>query len=111
MNISKQIFGGVTVVGPVGALDARTVPDLDKRLSQLVPDHTVRLVVDLSQVPYMASAGIRVLFTALKSARRESGDLRLANVQPAVARMLELAGLVQELSIYPDVAAAVESFS
>jgi anti-sigma B factor antagonist len=111
MNISKQIFGGVTVVGPVGALDARTVPDLDQRLSQLIPNHTVRLVVDLSQVPYMASAGIRVLVAALQSARRQSGDLRLASVQPAVARMLELAGLQQLVNIYPDVAAAVESFS
>jgi anti-sigma B factor antagonist len=87
------------------------VPQLHDRLSQRVAAGSVKLVIDLGEVPYMASAGIRTLVTALQSARRQSGDLRVASVQPAVARMFELAGLAQLLSIYPDVAAAVESFS
>jgi anti-sigma B factor antagonist len=111
MDVNERTLDDVTVVGPVGALDARTVPDLQNRLNQLVAADAVKLVVDLSEVPYMASAGIRVLVTALQSARLNTGDLRLASVQPAVARMLELAGLLQLLTIYPDVAAAVASFA
>lgn len=111
MDTIEEIVGDVTVVRPVGALDASTAPALHDRLNQLIAADTVKLVVDLSDVPYMASAGIRVLITALQSARLQSGDLRLACVQPAVARMLELAGLRQVLSVHPDVAAAVESFA
>ena len=111
MDIIEQTLGDVTVVGLVGALDARTAPPVLDRLNQLIAANMARLVVDLSEVSYMASAGIRVLFTALQSARRQSGDLRLAGVQPKVARTLEMVGLLQTLSVYPDVAAAVASFS
>lgn len=110
MNKNKQIVGDVAVVGPVGALDASTAPQLRSWLSQLIADQTTKLVVDLSEVPYMASAGIRVLFDALQSTRSQSGDLRLAGIQPPVARVLDLTGLSQMFGIYSDVTAAVESF-
>ena len=54
--------------------------------------------------------GLRALLTTLKDARRNGGDFRIAGVQPAVLRVLELSGFTSILKLYGDVGAAVASF-
>jgi anti-anti-sigma factor len=111
MHITEQHIGDVTVVRLLGALDALTAPIVDERLHSLIAANAVQLVLDLSELSYLASAGIRVLFTAMREARRQSGNLRFVGVQPLVARTLELVGVLPALNIYRDVPAAVDSFS
>ncbi|RLC58942.1 MAG: hypothetical protein DRI80_13225 [Chloroflexota bacterium] len=59
MQISERSTDGVTVVALRGDFDAATAPSLEKRLQALVAEGRHRLVVDLSGVPYIASAGPR----------------------------------------------------
>lgn len=87
MHITEQIIDDVTVVRLVGTLDAMTAPIVDTPLHSLTAAGAVRLVLDLSELSYLDSAGIRVLFTTIREARRQSGNLRLAGVQPPVARI------------------------
>lgn len=69
-----------------------------------------QIVVDLSQVEFMSSAGIRVLLDILRRSRGKGGDLRLASAQPGVERTLELSGMVRVLKLFPTVDEAVLSY-
>lgn len=111
MNITDRRVADITVIKLAGALDAATAPAAEVQLDILVAANLVRLVFDLSELSYIGSAGIRVLHKITKEMRRQSGDVRLARVQPAVIRTLELVGLLPVINVYPDLDTAVASFS
>jgi hypothetical protein len=70
-----------------------------------------RLVVDLSGVDYTSSAGLRALLATVKETRRRGGDLRLADINPNVRKVLDLSGFATILKIYTGVDEAVASFA
>lgn len=67
--------------------------------------------MDLKNLEYLSSAGIKVLISILKTCKRwNRGDLRLANMPTRIADVFDLAGLTPLFKIYPDVVEAVGSF-
>lgn len=111
MEIATNEVKGVNVVKVTGRVDSATAPDLENALKQLVESSKTQIVLDLTDVEYMSSAGLRAMVSTLKSVKRASGDLRLASPSPRVAEVLRLAGLTSIFSIYPGQSEAVSSFS
>ncbi len=66
------------------------------------------LVLDLTAVDLIDSAGLGVLVGALKRLRAGNGQLRLAAARGDAARVLHATGLDKVLPLYPDVATALE---
>jgi anti-sigma B factor antagonist len=79
-------------------------------LAEQIEDGNIHLVVDLSSVEYMSSAGLREIVTSLKKAKKAKGDLRLAQPSQRVREVLEMAGLDTIFRIYETQAEAVGSF-
>ncbi len=110
MEISFDHHGHVTVAAIAGSLDALTAPQLIEALNQIIAEGHNRLVADMSRVDYTSSAGLRALLGALKEARTQGGDLRLAGAQESVKKVLELSGFTSILKAYATVDEAVASF-
>ena len=110
MQISEDKRGDVTVVGIAGSVDALTAGEVEIHLDRLVKAGLTRLVVDLSRVDFISSAGLRSFLTTVKSARQTGGDLRLAAAQENVHKVLAMAGFTSIMKSYPDTEAAVASF-
>ena len=110
MDLSTNEIQQVTVMSVSGRVDSATAPDLENALKQLVDGNKIRIVLDLTGVDYMSSAGLRAMVSTLKSVKRASGDLRLANPSSRVAEVLRLAGLTSIFSIYSSQTDAVTSF-
>lgn len=83
---------GVSVLAPVGRLDATRAPELERLLRQPVDLGQRYLVVDLSQVTYLSSGGLRVLLVIAKELRERGGQIVLCCAQPNVARVLRITG-------------------
>jgi anti-sigma B factor antagonist len=62
-------------------------------------------------VLYTSSAGLRALLATVKDARSRGGDLRLAAVNPAVRKVLDLSGFTSILKVYDEVDEAVASYA
>lgn len=62
-----------------------------------------RLIVDLSNVPYVDSSGIAVLIGAMQSLELDGGEFRLAGAQPTVRTIFESARLDQYFHLFPTV--------
>lgn len=103
--------GAATVVAVSGTIDAVTAPRFAEALQAEVAAGRTQLVVDLAEVAYISSAGLRAVLASLKAARAEGGDLRLAGAAAAVAQVFDLAGFGSILQSFPDVDAAVASFA
>lgn len=67
----------IAVVAPRTTVDAFTAPQLREKLVGLLADGVMCFVIDLSEVPFMDSAGMAVLVTALKRARTAGGNVKL----------------------------------
>jgi anti-sigma B factor antagonist len=100
----------VTIVRPTGFVDHETAGALAEALNGQVQAGNLSLVVDLDQLDYMSSAGLRVLLAVLKDARPQGGDLRLANAKAEVRLVLEMSGFTKLVQIYPTLAEAVDSY-
>jgi len=111
MEIQINSVGDVAVASITGSLDALTAPDLARFLSQQIAEGRVQLVADLEHLEYTSSAGLRAILGAVKEARQQGGDLRLASAQPAVDKLLNLSGFTSILKVYPDTDAAVASYA
>jgi anti-sigma B factor antagonist len=111
MEITAAQYDQVTVVTAVGTIDAMTAGEVAAVLNKQLEDHHAQLVIDLSEVDYVSSAGIRVFLTTLRAARNAGGDLRLTGVQDPVQKVLDIAGVTELLAGYPDLESAVASFS
>jgi anti-anti-sigma factor len=103
--------GAATVVEVSGTVDAVTAPRFAEALQGEVAAGHAQLVVDLADVTYVSSAGLRAVLAGLKAARAAGGDLRLAGAAAAVAQVFDLAGFGSILESFGDVDAAVASFA
>jgi serine/threonine-protein kinase RsbW len=94
------------VVAVQGRLDAASAPALEAQLETHLAQDDVQIVVDMAQVSYIASSGLKVLLAALRQARQRQGQLVLCNIQPKVASILEMIGFDQVFPIAQDLETA-----
>lgn len=111
MEITHKALKRVDLVAASGRIDGNTAPDLEAAFRAINDDGRFRIVLDMTDVEYVSSAGLRVLVTILKKCRRYNrGDLRLASLSERIAGVMELAGLDALFKIHPAAAEAVGSF-
>ncbi|MFZ5918280.1 MAG: STAS domain-containing protein [Chloroflexota bacterium] len=111
MEISHAELKRVDLVTVSGRVDGSTAPELEAGLRGINDGGKFRIVLDLSGLEYISSAGLRVLVSTLKNCRRYNrGDLRLTGLSERVLEVFELAGLDVLFRIYPSAAEAVGSF-
>ncbi len=110
MKLSEKKNDNLIIVYIDGDIDAATGPELaDFFNEQLLKKNN--LVADFSKVDFISSAGLRVLLGTVKEARRIGGDLRLAEVREKTYKVFKMSGFIRFLKIYPDLEAAIKSFS
>jgi anti-anti-sigma factor len=103
----RATVGDRLVMSPMEPLVAGGAAEtFERHVQQLFRTGYRHLVVDLSGVPVIDSAGIRAFVRGHTSAQRVGGTLRLAAAPAAVSRVLELANLAGVFEMYPSVEAA-----
>ncbi|HEX9745634.1 MAG TPA: STAS domain-containing protein [bacterium] len=110
MEIKYREEGNVLVIDVVGDLDARSAGDLKLALTEKIENGKVWVLMNLSEVPYMDSAGLGVLVSGLKNTNRQNGDLRLWGLQPDVRNIFELTRLNKVFQIFEDENQALSSY-
>lgn len=91
----------VPIVTLTGRLDGFGAQQLETGLKEIVRDDTRSVIFNLAGVEYLSSAGIRVLLGLKKRLKQRDGTLALINVQEFPRSVLEMAGFLKVLDIYP----------
>lgn len=90
IRVTEQLSRTV-IVAPQERLDAFSAPQMRERLEALLAEGVTQFVIDLSQTPFLDSAGMAVLVSLLKRARQSGGDVKLVKpASEAVQRILLL---------------------
>jgi anti-anti-sigma factor len=100
MDISEERKADAVVLALSGKLDATSAKTFEDRILGVINSGIQRLVVDLSQLEYVSSSGLRVFLLAAKRLRATDGKVVLCGLQHHVWQVFELAGFSSILSIY-----------
>jgi len=111
MEISSTQFKHCDLVKIFGRVDSSTGPQMDEVLNTIFSNNRFHVVVDLSGVEFMSSAGLRVLINAQKQCKRfNRGEVALAAVPQNIYSALDLAGFIPLFKIFKDQTSAVGNF-
>ena len=96
MEIKTKSEGNRLTIAVSGRVDTITAPELEAGMK--FGDATC-VVLDLGDVPYMSSAGLRLLLAAHKAMLGKGGEFQIANVQPSVKEVLDITGFSDILKL------------
>ena len=96
MEIKTKSEGSTLTIAVSGRVDTVTAPELEAGLKF---GDAKCVVLDIAEVPYMSSAGLRLLLTAHKTMLASGGELQIANVQPSVKEVLDITGFSDILNL------------
>ena len=97
MNIEKKIEGTHVTIAPSGRLDTSTSPEFEAELKEALPG-AEKLTIDLTDLEYISSAGLRVLLSAQKT-MNEQGTMEVTGVNDIIQEIFEVTGFSDILTI------------
>lgn len=97
MTIDKKIDGTMTVMSIAGRLDTSTAPELESMINNGLSG-VQELVIDLENLEYVSSAGLRVILKAQKM-MNEQGSMKVKNVNDIVMEVFDITGFADILTI------------
>ncbi len=111
MEINTTQYKHCDLVKVVGRVDSATAPQLGDALHVLTDDGRFKIVLDMTDVTYVSSAGLRVMIDTQKTCRQLSrGELVLACVPQRIYETFDLAGFLPLFKFFDNITAAVGSF-
>jgi anti-sigma B factor antagonist len=111
MEITHTAFKHSDMLRVKGRIDSATAPQLAEALNTITEDGRYRVILDMSEVSFISSAGLRVLISTQKSCKRYNrGEIVLAEVPANIMAALELAGFTPLFKIYEKTLDAVGNF-
>ena len=109
VNINVEDMKRVELVRVSGRIDSSNAAQFDNVLKE-VAGRKHNVVLEMSGVDYISSAGLRAMIALLRECKKHKGDVRLANPSERVIEVLALAGLNSLFETYDSEATAVGSF-
>jgi anti-sigma B factor antagonist len=111
MEITAKQFKSCDMVVVSGRVDSSTAPQLTEALEAITDDGRYKIVLDMSGLEYMSSAGFRALIASQRVCKRYNrGEIILAAVTERIQEALELAGFTELFKTFADPVEAVGNF-
>jgi anti-anti-sigma factor len=114
MKLDSRTYADTIVVAPEGRLDHDNCDAFRAGLQPLINQAVAgrqRIVLDLSGLAYVSSAGLRCFMLAAKEARTQGGRIVLAALRPVVAEIFQISRFDMVFEIFPSVREALGAVS
>ena len=104
MEVQQELINNWQIIKVTGEIDSKTVSTLRSFIDEkLIEDKAVAL--DLTNVPFMSSAGLRTLLTLQRSTTKMNVDLALIGVASEIQDTMKVTGFLQYFKIYDSIEA------
>jgi len=104
-EVKSEQRGDVVLVKLSGELDISSAPKVEDELARVEPDRPERIVLDLRNLAFMDSTGLRLLIAADTRARQQARRLTIVKGPETVQRVFRITRLEERLEIVDDVPA------
>ena len=88
---------GTARVALTGSLDTESAPQLEKSLAALQANV---IAFDMTNLVFISSAGLRVIFAAAKRQRAKGGQIGMSNLRPGVRKVFEIVKALPDMNVF-----------
>jgi anti-anti-sigma factor len=100
MEIATRKEGGTMVVSVTGRIDAVTAPEFEKGLSALIAGGDIVLLLNLNDLEYISSAGLRSILSTAKQLKAKQGKLLFCGLKGPVKDVFKISGFGSIFQIF-----------
>ncbi len=98
MEIKDALEDDVIIIQPAGRLDSASSPEFEQFLRTKTADQN-RLIIDLSKLDYISSAGLRVILAGAKHSKSANGRMLLCGMKGVIHQIFEVSGFLKILEV------------
>jgi anti-anti-sigma factor len=109
MEFAQELLGDVVIVKLSGRLDSGTAQPAEESFTGVLGGGALRLAIDMSNLEYISSAGLRVLLVVAKKVQQAKGKVVLFGLVRNVREVFSISGFDRIFAIQSDMAAALEA--
>lgn len=99
MEINKAISNQNVIITLKGRLDTMTAPQLDNEVKGIDFDEVETVTLNLKNLEYISSSGLRVILALYKNLKSKGGNLKIVNVSNTIMELFSMTGMADYLDI------------
>ncbi|MCC6794401.1 MAG: STAS domain-containing protein [Candidatus Hydrogenedentes bacterium] len=111
MEIAHELNDNIWLVAMRGRFDAPSAPEAERTLRALLEQGMNRVVLDLAEVEYISSGGLRVIIMLTKALEKIDGEMKLSGLSPFVSEVFKITNLAKRYDICQSREEAIAAFS
>lgn len=111
MALETRTDGPIQIILMIGRLDSSSARDAETKVKGVIDQGADRLLIDMSALDYISSAGLRVILVAAKSMQKSGGAMAICGMSPSVREVFEMTGFLKILKVYDQEAEAKEALA
>ncbi|MEO1193697.1 MAG: STAS domain-containing protein [Pseudomonadota bacterium] len=111
LTMTQEEESGILIFTLGGRLDSTTAKDLEASLKASLDGGATSILMDMEQLDYISSAGLRVVLLAAKRLRGDAGRFALAALKGDIRQVFEISGLLRILQVHDDRAKALAALA
>ncbi|NOQ97355.1 MAG: anti-sigma factor antagonist [Calditrichae bacterium] len=110
-EVARVDRSDVSILRLKGFLDAHTAPNFEQAIQELIEENRYRIIVSMSDLNYISSAGLGVFMGFIEEIREKEGDIKLTNMTDKVFKVFDLLGFPALYKIFQEEAEAEKEYS
>jgi anti-sigma B factor antagonist len=109
-EVAREDRSDVSILRLKGFLDAHTAPKFEQAIQQLLTERRYKIIVSMSDLNYISSAGLGVFMGFIEEIRDNKGDIKLSNMPEKVYKVFDLLGFPALYQIFKEENEAAERY-
>lgn len=109
MELKISEFGDIRVVHLEGKLDVGLSINIETEFEKMMDSGILKIIVDLKDVEYLSSSGLRIFIAAMRKLKEKNGMLVLCCITPMVKKIFKIVELEDLFEIYNTVEEAIKA--
>ena len=93
MEIRTKKEGNNVEISLIGRLDTQASPDFENVIASLADERDLNIVLDIADMEYISSSGVRCFVLLLRSAKAGGSTLEVKNMRPEIREIFDMTGL------------------
>jgi len=110
-DVAREDRSEVSILRLKGFLDAHTAPNFEQAIQELIEENRYKIIVSMSDLNYISSAGLGVFMGFIEEIREKEGDIKLTNMSDKVYKVFDLLGFPALYQIFKEEVEAEKEYS
>jgi anti-sigma B factor antagonist len=110
MDIEARDVNDIKVVDIEGRLNTSTSPEADAFFKKLISDGVTKILINLEELDYTSSTGLRVILFTGKQLSKVKGKMAICSLNPTVKEVFDMAGFSAMFDVYETEEEALKHF-